>query len=209
MASESCVNQAMTDVLPWYVNGTLSDEERRVFENHLAACAACRREVAVLRQLAVVLHEQAPVPSGDLYDRTIARLKPRGWRRLFQSVRQILIPVPTYAWVALVAELVIIVALAAVLASRGSLSTLSEPPRRPSPAVQVQVIFSKGATVGQIQDVLTSLKARIVDGPTPRGIYSVEISLGAGAIVPTADEALRKLRASPLIEFVGGAEERR
>lgn len=209
MAAERCVNLAMTDVLPWYVNGTLGDEERRVFESHLVACAACRGEVAVLRQFAVVLHEETPAPSGDLYDRTVARLKPRGWLRLSHVVRQIVIPVPTYARVALVAQLAIIVALAAVLAPRGVFSTLSEGPRHPGPGVQVQVVFSPGATAQQIQAVLAALNGRIIDGPTPLGIYSVEIPLGTGATVSTADEVLRTLRASPAVKFAEVLQERR
>jgi len=209
MASESCKDHTIAEVLPWYVNATLSDEERRSVEHHLATCAVCQREVALLQQIAVVLHAGSPVPSNDLYDRTVARVQPNGWRRLFQSMRQLVTPVPMYARIALVAQLTIIVTLAAVLAPRGVFSTLSEDPRHPAPGVQVQVVFSPGATADQIQAVLTSLKARIIDGPTPLGIYSVEIPLGTGATVSSADEALRKLRASRAVKFAELLEERR
>lgn len=209
MVSESCPDQEIAGILPWYVNGTLSDAERRSVEHHLASCAVCQQEIKLLRQVAEALAAEAPVPSSDLYARTGARLAPRGVVRLFQSMRRIVLPVPMYARVALVAELVIIVALVAFLTPHSSLMTLSESPRRLGPGVQIQVIFSTGATVGQIQQVLTSLNARIVDGPSPLGIYAVEIPLGPRSSVSTAEEALRTLRASPLVQFAGIVEERR
>jgi len=209
MASESCADYNISGILPWYVNGTLSNEERQSVEHHLARCAVCREETALLQQIADALHAVSPTPSNDLYARTVARVQPQGWRRFVPSLRQLVIPVPVYARVALVAQLVVIVALAAVLVPRDVLPTLSEGPRHPSPGVQVQVIFSTGATAGEIQTVLTSLKARVVDGPTPLGVYSVVIPVGSGASVSTTDDALRKLRASPLIKFADVLEERR
>ena len=38
-----------------YLNGTLPDKERARFERHLAACPACRREIAGLRRTAAVV----------------------------------------------------------------------------------------------------------------------------------------------------------
>jgi anti-sigma factor RsiW len=38
------------ELLPWLINGTLADVERREVEEHLAACEACRAELAATRQ---------------------------------------------------------------------------------------------------------------------------------------------------------------
>ena len=39
------------ELLPWYVNGTLSPEERQRVEAHLDQCPSCRGEVQALRSL--------------------------------------------------------------------------------------------------------------------------------------------------------------
>ena len=39
------------DLLPWYVNGTLDDGERRSFQEHLASCAKCTAELPVLEEI--------------------------------------------------------------------------------------------------------------------------------------------------------------
>ena len=44
-------------LLPWYLNGTLRDDERRQVDQHLSSCAACRAELDELAQLNVQLHE--------------------------------------------------------------------------------------------------------------------------------------------------------
>ena len=39
-------------LLPWYVNHSLEQNERKQVENHLRSCILCRRELVVLRKLA-------------------------------------------------------------------------------------------------------------------------------------------------------------
>jgi anti-sigma factor RsiW len=48
-----------------YLNGTLSERERTVFEGHLAACPGCRLEIVELRKTAAVLAGlmSPPVPA--------------------------------------------------------------------------------------------------------------------------------------------------
>jgi anti-sigma-K factor RskA len=60
-----------------YVLGALEPAERAAFEEHLAGCEACQREVAELRGLPELLERAAPaveVP-GDLRDRTFAAVE--------------------------------------------------------------------------------------------------------------------------------------
>jgi anti-sigma factor RsiW len=50
-------------LLPWYLNGTLGEDERRQVDQHLSTCAACRAELDELAQLNVELHEVYAVQS--------------------------------------------------------------------------------------------------------------------------------------------------
>ena len=52
MSSASCPHGLDTGA---YVLGALHDDEQRAFEQHLAGCEACRREVGELRMAAAML----------------------------------------------------------------------------------------------------------------------------------------------------------
>lgn len=65
------------DQLQWFVNGTLSEQERRSIEAHLIECAACRTEVAAwseLRQAMRGVSAQTPEPRADLFVQIEQRL---------------------------------------------------------------------------------------------------------------------------------------
>ena len=44
-------------LLPWYLNGTLREEERRQVDQHLSSCESCRAELDELAQLNAQLQE--------------------------------------------------------------------------------------------------------------------------------------------------------
>jgi hypothetical protein len=64
-------------LLPWYANGTLEAAERRLVEEHLAGCAACREELASCNVLAAALRsgqDGAPTPHPIQLERLLARV---------------------------------------------------------------------------------------------------------------------------------------
>ena len=62
-------------LLPWFVNGTLDDEERALVEQHLGQCERCRREVEWLQELhAACAGVSAAVPSSASSDSCGERL---------------------------------------------------------------------------------------------------------------------------------------
>ena len=69
-----------TELLPWYVNGTLDGEERAMVEKHLKECLACRNELEEMEALHVVVqahasasNESSPGQAG--LDRLLAALE--------------------------------------------------------------------------------------------------------------------------------------
>lgn len=52
------------ELLPWYLNGTLDESERREVREHLAGCEACRQALEDTR-LAWTIHDQH-IPSEAL-----------------------------------------------------------------------------------------------------------------------------------------------
>jgi anti-sigma factor RsiW len=61
------------ELLPWYVNGTLSGEELAEVERHLRRCRRCRAEAEEFRELQASLSEalEEPKPSMKLLESTL------------------------------------------------------------------------------------------------------------------------------------------
>ncbi len=78
-------HQTVTELLPWYVNGTLAPHERAQVEAELASCPLCAAELAELQRIHAAMHEidqDAPGPSESLMGRTLARIDAREQTKL-------------------------------------------------------------------------------------------------------------------------------
>jgi len=190
----------VADLLPWYANGTLDPDERTRVERHLADCIACKQDLLVLREMRAIYsaeaddhaasdglarvrarierlpHERDPAAGGGL----LARIKPRWWQTL------------------LMAQAAVIVLLVAAFLLRSeplyyhTLAAAQSPAAR---GAELIVVFDADRSEGQIREVLRTLHARIVDGPTPEGAYTLE--------VPAAEQAqaLAQLRERAWVRF--------
>lgn len=68
----------ISELLPWYVNGTLEAAEQRLVEDHLAACPDCVQELARSKALAAALRERqqsAPSPHPIQLARLMERIE--------------------------------------------------------------------------------------------------------------------------------------
>jgi len=211
------------DLLPWYANGTLEDGERRAVESHLAACARCREELAACRGLGEILRqvpEIAPAPHPAHLSRLLAQIDDgeRAARLpLLESLRGLLTATPrTVRW-ALAAQLVLVLGLAGALllhrpvprnpaAPAASYVTLSDPaPAAPasSSIVRLRVVFAPGTTEQEIRDLLLGIRGQIAAGPSPFGVYTVEVPAGPDPLADVLTH-LRKHRRVSLAEPVDG-----
>ena len=64
----------VTDLLGAYLDGELHGLRLRQVEDHLAKCAACRKELAELRSLSTLLQESLPTEAFTPTDRFVANL---------------------------------------------------------------------------------------------------------------------------------------
>lgn len=62
------------DLLGAYALGAVDQAERQRVEAHLEGCAACRRELAQLREAAAML-PSPPRPSDELWERIVAEVR--------------------------------------------------------------------------------------------------------------------------------------
>jgi anti-sigma factor RsiW len=206
-------HQELIELLPWYVNATLSEDERREADSHLASCASCRIELDELKVLQLAVEECAdeiPAPSGSRLNQAMAEIDAfeRGRQRsqlesgggiggLLERIGEVLLgwwgPLPAHAMVA--AQFLLIVALAGGLGyslwNKVEFSTLSGTQVSPSEAVRIAVRFESSATETQIRTLLDEIKGTIVGGPSSLGIYVVQVP-----IVPSNTAELEKVLAS-------------
>ncbi len=173
------------ELLPWYLNGTLGDSERRTVADHLRDCTECVRELDALKHVQAAVCEAAeearePSPflltralaSIDEYERekTGARWPWLAWWR----------PLPQLARVALVAQFAVIIGLGSYLvASRDEPSYVTAAGRVPEGGrARLAVGFQPGASEARIREALQGLGASIVSGPSALGLYTVELPFG-------------------------------
>jgi hypothetical protein len=216
------VHRQVGELLPWYVNGTLVQREREKVESHLAGCADCQAEELACRRLAEAASgasESAPSPHPAQLARLLDRIEQEeraqgGW---LSPVRSLLGAAPRPLRGALWAQAAVILVLVGFIGLQGwqarpRLSsgaaasapaapavyrTLSAPAARPAHAVRLRVMFSPTATERELRQTLLGVHGEITAGPSPLGVYSVEVPAGGDP----ARAVLARLRSEPPVVF--------
>ncbi len=223
MSRDDACHRQVWELLPWYVNGTLSGRDLDLVTGHLPACSDCAEEVARCRDLAVavgtVTAAVARAPSGERLARLLARIDaieaagPRdgGWRgRLrdrIDALRELLQSTPAPTRWALAAQGALVVLLVAVVAWQAALSSgppyrtlASAPDQAPRGQAQIRVVFTDEISEREMRAVLEHVKGRIVDGPSAVGAYTVEVPVPATASERVAP-VLEVLRTQPKVRL--------
>lgn len=170
-------HDAVQQLLPWHVNGTLSDEETARVEAHLAECDDCRHDLARERELA---REVAllPLDVDEGWQAMTMRLpeqissRPGGRSPLFSRPGPVGWAVGG-ALAASVAFAVAIVGLQQPLAPAQTFHALGS--AGVAASGQVIVLFRPDATEQQMRALLAAQGARVVDGPTAAGAYVLRV----------------------------------
>ena len=173
------VHRAVDALLPWLVNGTLDDDERKVVLAHLETCAQCRREVEWLRDL------QSACAA------TVAPDAPDGLRKLRHALEtrstNLRLPAPLReAWLrsngwmraAAVASMVIVAGLAALSVVRERAEPALYHTLGASSAAgggALAVIFEPATPEAELRRIVHEVGARIVDGPTQANAYLLDV----------------------------------
>jgi hypothetical protein len=214
--SPSAEHQDIWELLPWLVNGRLSEGDSRRVEAHLRVCGACRDEFAVQRQIYNVVSadnavEQMPMAGLnklrqriDSAARPVAADEPAG---------EASSPVPRRATAAFgfrpraaaVAASVIAVSVALGIPAAWRWNQVRHAPAAyytvttatPQHSGEViRAVFAPTATLSELQAILDDAHLKIVSGPTEAGVYSLAMT-GPRSI----DWSLRQLRGHDTVRF--------
>ena len=160
------------ELLPWYVNGTLSADEKETVEASLAESEELREQLAFMKMLEAEAKAESAPDASEL-----------GWRRLKKELKNLDEQNgPTRNWFRPA------VAVAAVLVVALQINILNQPQTdssyellsgdaawMKSPHWIVQLEFKERASWQQMQDLLSRSGAQIVEGPSAVGIVRVAV----------------------------------
>ncbi len=218
-------HERAAELLPWYVNASLSREETALVDEHLAACAACRDELARCRALSLAVRSAAQgaegwAPSPRHFARVVARIEAGEQRRvgargraLLERLRSWVSDTPRPVRWAFGVQGMAALALVAVLLWRApGPSPIYETLSRPAPAAtgdraRLNLVFADETTERELRDLLHGVGGVLVGGPSPRGVYTVELPLGASDRARVEAIAAR-LRGEPRVRIVAVAPAR-
>ncbi|MFT4584876.1 MAG: hypothetical protein ACI915_000939 [Gammaproteobacteria bacterium] len=186
--------------LPWFVNETLSPDEFVEAKTHLGTCLVCRREVVSLEVLRRALSTRTLEPKCETaLDRLHVRLDESNARTW------------TFPWAA-AAVLVIVTGIAGIINLNSGLVTnlgadnaymtlgARTTQMNQTGTFSARIIFDRGVTELQLRQLLLASHVELIDGPTPRGAYTIAMP----AVTNTEDlqAAVAKLRDSKQVLFV-------
>jgi hypothetical protein len=186
--------------LPWFVNQSLAAEEHDETKTHLSTCLVCRREVVGLNALQHAISTRRSDPKCEsALDRLHERLD--GSERHTRE----------FPWAA-AAVLVIVTGLAGIINLNSGLtgdpigtnaySTLGARSIEmiDENIVTARIVFDQDITELQLRELLLSAQVELIDGPTPRGAYTIVLpDVRRGADLQSA---LGKLKDSKRVLFV-------
>jgi hypothetical protein len=201
-------------LLPWYVNDSIGEQERRHVDAHLERCAICREDLARERLVFQGVNLENPIqyiPTASL-----KRLQARLDGVSSADSQTALVPGKPAArgnssrrpaWMGFMAASVAIIAVALGLlatdrwiqfrarSSAANYYTVTNGTPR-APEVVIRAVFAPTITLVELQSLLDEAQLRIVSGPSEAGVYS----LAANSRLP-ASSSLTRLRAHAEVRF--------
>ena len=202
------IHQKTIDLLPWLINGTLPENERKAVEAHLKQCLPCRAALKDEQQLAARVRQQneLPVSAGHGVADLLTKLNGRRPSVAKINFRPRLAVAMVAIGLTLTTALIVSNRGDEELGARsGAFTTLTNSGE--STGDRLDIVFDETISSGEIDRIIAAVGGQIVDGPTDLGRYTVAVSPG------DLDTAIEQLQGDPRIRFVGknfiGAAENR
>lgn len=219
--------QEAQDLLPWFVAGSLSEDESRAVQAFIDSGEITAEEMDELALFAEAVQEQTasePAYKQEILQGVMAQLdavpqdtldepvvvkepKQESWLQNLLARLQ-WAAMPPVAKVALAGQFALVLALGALVVMQDSggafyggeviSNTVSNPNN--VGVADVQISMAPGATEAQFRALLTELDAQVVAGPNSLGIYDVDLAEGTDI-----DAALTELRNNAQVNYVSRA----
>lgn len=190
-------HEEIIELLPWYANQTLKEDERREVEAHVASCRECAKEVeslSAMRKAVIETEDQGPTLPPFALNRALAKIEEyelarapevptkegarpgQGWWSRWWK------PTPLFARALIAAQVALVLALGtltiyqythpAVIYKTASGGSGDEKGR-----ARIVVRFDEGATEQDIRQAVQAIKGKIVDGPSAQRLYTIQLAV--------------------------------
>jgi len=174
--------EGMDLLLPWYLNRTLEKTEHEAVKKHLRSCSICQEEFAAIKREQKgyqAIAEEVPVP--QTFPHLMEEIEKRErtiWQRMASFIPR---PQPTFAAALIATQFIVIAGLVGLLAlnpwgaGERFYRTLSGPAAIESNGPRLSILFQNGIREKTAREVILAINGTIVKGPSPMGIYTVEL----------------------------------
>jgi anti-sigma factor RsiW len=181
-------HEAVSALLPWYANSTLTAEESAVVKQHLESCAQCAEELQLFYAVGVVMTEaadNAPPVTASLA-KTFSAIddlekRPqegrRGFAAWFDALWNPPAPLARLVFAGQLAAILLLGVLLMLPAPEQPFNTLSGTGAGAVSGTRLTMMFSPGVTEEAMRRALLEVDARIVAGPSALGVYVVEVPI--------------------------------
>lgn len=181
-------------LLPWFANERLSAIDTRRVDEHLRDCELCRAELALQRRLreAIRAEDAVVLAPQRSFQKLMQRIDDEGEQQdderheqshpaVSRAPTSRFARVPRWFAVAAGFQAIVIAALIATLWSQSQelltaprFATLTSPSSVAQGPV-IRVVFESRVTVDEINELLRSIEAHIVAGPSEAGVYTLQL----------------------------------
>lgn len=190
-------------LLPFYLNGTLSDQERQEVDMHLFECQSCQQELEEMRSVRTEVktyYSTLPTPPADMFSKVKSQIlsetaSEQTAKSVFHHetaesfgsrIQDFLQSIFATQWAPALAMCLIIGQAGLLFWNMTSPTTPDSAygpiiersvPQAPTPdtAQKLRIAFEDQTPEHTVRTIIQNLKGRIVDGPTSEGIYIVEV----------------------------------
>ena len=204
-------------LLPWYVNETLHGSELERVEAHINICLTCKRELASLHKLALMVNQPGTLDSAEqisfsqlqkrLHQTHLASPKlpdqvAASEAQPKRTKRPALLPYPTFALAAvLVLSMLIFGVMRIDTVINNDYRTLSDSEPAATNRNEIHIVFADNTTQQQISSLLEPFAGKIAAQPQPteQAVYSMRFEQ-----THTKEEMLNilaQLRKNPQVIF--------
>jgi len=172
-------HDAVTELLPWYVNDTLDESERDLVREHIDVCDDCRENVELLSHVQRTVRNESPAPlvPAPRTDKLLAAIDRRGHRPLLRS---------RWQWLAAASVIILVGVTSALIWPRGDgldsptrFETATSPASSDSINYVVELQFVDGVGAEAITALFDEIDARGSVSPLSEGTYRVTLALGS------------------------------
>lgn len=176
-------NNAIAELLPWYVNDTLDESERVLVREHLDSCPDCRDNIKLLSQVRHAVRTESPAPlvPAPRTEELLAALDGHNHKHALRS---------RWQWLA-VASIVIVIGAASLLVgsrddgrdggigSPQQFETATSPAALDSINYVVELHFVEDVDATARQALFDAIDAGETESPVSDNTYRVTLALGS------------------------------